>query len=151
MKKIFKYLGFGILSIVLFFVAVIVITGIGSVDEEKTFPPFIEEAIPKLTTWEIEQYRLLMSKEGMEAVTPEQWRLYLNKFQKLGQLQSIGTPELRNSKVASTVSSGTTTYAVYLVPLTFDTGEAHVQLGLQHNDEKVKINSVRFLSDLLLK
>ncbi|WP_211224925.1 hypothetical protein [Neptunomonas japonica] len=151
MKKFFKYLGFGVLSVVVFFVAIIVITSVGGIDKEETFPPYIEEAIPKLTTWEIEQYKLLMSKEGMEAATPEQWQLYLNMFKKLGTLQKVGTPELQNSRVASMTSSGTTTYATYLVPLTFDTGEAHVQLGLQHNSETIEINNVRFLSDLLLK
>jgi|TARA_Y100000296_G_scaffold79328_1_gene103094 hypothetical protein len=151
MKKFFKYLGFGFLSVVVFFLAVIAITSIGSIDKEETFPPYIYESVPKLTTWDIEQYKLLMSEEGIGAATPEQWELYLEMFKKLGQLQSVGVPELQNSRVASTVASGNTTYAVYLVPLTFDTGKAHIQLGLQHNDGKVEINSVRFLSDLLLK
>lgn len=151
MKKFFKYLGFGVLSVVIFFVAIIAITSIGGINKEETFTPYIEEAIPKLTTWDIEQYKLLMSEQGMNAATPEQWVLYLNRFQKLGKLQSVGVPELENSKVTSTVSTGTTTYAEYLIPLTFDTGKAHVRLVLLHNDEKVEINSVRFLSDLLLK
>ena len=151
MKKFFKYLGFGLLSVVVFFIAVIVITSIGGINKEETFPPYIAEAVPKLTTWDIEQYKLLMSEQGMGAATPEQWELYLEMLKKLGHLQSVGVPELQNSRVASTVATGNTTYAVYLVPLTFDTGEAHVQLGLQYNDGKVEINSVRFLSDLLLK
>ncbi len=153
MKKFFKYLGFGLLSVVVFFITVIVITSIGSINKEETFPPYIAKAIPRLTTWDIEQYRSLMSEKGMAAVTSEQWQLYLEMFKKLGKLQSVGVPELQNSRVTSTVgtSTGNTTYAVYLVPLSFDTGEAHVQLGLQHNDGEIEINSVRFLSDLLLK
>lgn len=151
MKKFFKYLGLGLLSVIAFFIAIAVIISLGSIDKEETFPPYIAEAVPKLTKWDFEQYQLLMSKQGMESATPEQWQLYLNMFKKLGELQSVGEPELQNWRAASTVSSGNTTYANYLVPLTFDTGEAHVQLGLQHNDGKVEINSVRFLSDLLLK
>jgi len=151
MKRFFKYLGFGLLSVVVFFIGIAIITSIGSVDKNETFPPYIAEAIPKLTTWNIEHYRLLMSKQGMESATPEQWQLYLDMFKKLGQLQSVGEPELKNWRAASTVSTGNTTYATYLVPLTFDTGEAHVELTLQHNSEKVEINGIRFLSDLLLK
>ena len=151
MKKIFKYLGFGILSVIIFFIAIIIISNIGGINEEETFPPYIAEVLPKLTTWDIEQYRLFISKKGMEASTPEHWKLYINKVKKLGTLKEAGVPEFQNSKVSSTVRTGTTTYAVYLVPLTFDTGLAHVQLGLQHNDGKVEINSIRFLSDLLLK
>ena len=151
MKKFLKYLGFGALSVVIFFIGIAIITSIGSVDKEKTFPPYIAEAVPKLTTWDIEQYKLLMSEQGMSAVSLEQWQLYLNLFSKLGQLEYVGEPALQNWKAASTVSTGNTTYAVYVVPLTFDTGPAHVELGLQHNSDKVEINSVRFLSDLLLK
>jgi len=151
MKKLFKYLGFGILSIIVFFIGIIIITSIGGIDKEETFPPFIQEAIPKLTTWEIEKYQLLMSKDGMESTTPIQWQLYLDNFKKLGTFQKMGTPELQSSRVVSTTSSGTTTYAVYLVPLTFDTGDAYVELGLQHNNEKTEIYNVRFLSNLLLE
>jgi uncharacterized membrane protein len=151
MKKFFKYLGFGILSVIVFFIGVAVIASMGSIDKEETFPPYIADVVPKLTTWDIAQYEALMSQEGLEAATPEQWQLYLDMFKKLGELQSVGEPELQNWRSASTIGTGNTTYAVYLVPLTFDTGDAHVQLGLQHNDGKVEINSVRFLSDLLLK
>ena len=72
-------------------------------------------------------------------------------FKKLGTLESVGAPSFEKSQVFTTTSNGTTTYAVYLVPITFDTGAAHVRLGLQHNDGKIEIRSVRFLSDLLLK
>ena len=151
MKKILKHLGFGLLSVVIFFLGIAIITSIGSVDKDETFPPYISEAVPKLTTWNIEQYKLLMSEQGMKSVSLEQWHLYLGMFKKLGQLESVGEPQLQNWRSASTVSSGNTTYAVYIVPLTFDTGEAHVELGLQYNDGKVEINNVRFLSDLLLR
>lgn len=151
MKTVLKYLGIGALSVVLFFVAIGIFVGVISVDKDKVFLPYIAEAVPKLTTWDIEQYRLLMSEQGMSAVTDEQWQLYLNVFKRLGQLQAVGEPALQNWKAASSVGTGNTTYAVYLVPLTFDTGPAHVELVLQHNNDKVEINSVRFLSDLLIR
>lgn len=151
MTKFFKYLGFGVLSIVVFFVAIFVIASIGGVDTEDTFPPYIEEAVPKLTTWNVEQYNLLMSQQAKESATPEQWQLYMDMYTKLGELESIGLPELQNSEVEFNLDTGRTTYAVYLVPLSFDTGEAHVQLGLLHNDGRIEINSVRFHSDLLFK
>ena len=151
MTKFFKYLGFGVLSIVVFFVAIFVIASIGGVDTEDTFPPYIEETVPKLTTWNVEQYNLLMSQQAKESATSEQWQLYMDMYTKLGELKSIGLPELQNSEVEFNLVTGRTTYVVYLVPLSFDTGEAHVQLGLLHNDGSIEINSVRFFSDLLFK
>ena len=151
MKKFFKYLGFGVLSVVVFFVAIFAIASIGGVDTEDTFPPYIEETVPKLTTWNVEQYNLLMSQQAKESATSEQWQLYMDMYTKLGELKSIGLPELQNSEVEFNLVTGRTTYVVYLVPLSFDTGEAHVQLGLLHNDGSIEINSVRFFSDLLFK
>ena len=151
MNKFFKYLGFGLVSVVIYYVAIASITRIGSVDADETFPPYISAAIPKLTTWDIEQYKLLMSERGMNAVTPARWQLYLDTFKKLGQLQSVGEPILQNWYAALTINAGITTYAVYIVPLSFDTGPAHVELGLQHNNDKIEINNVKFLSDLLFK
>jgi hypothetical protein len=76
--------------------------------------------------------------------------LYLSKFSQLGSLQSIGVPELQQTSTVSPMGGSSTTYAVYLVPVTFDTGLAHVQLGLQSKDDKIQINSVKFLSDILM-
>ena len=151
MKKFFKYLGYGMLSVVAFFIAIFVITSISGIDKEETFLPYIEEAVPKLTTWDIDQYELLMSKKGFESGTPIEWQFYLDTFQKLGILQKVGVPNFQNSRIELKLSSGSTTYAIYLVPLVFDTGKAHVRLVLQHSSGKTEINSVRFFSDLFLE
>lgn len=109
MRNFFKYLAFGALSVAVFFVAIIVITSIGGVDKEEAFPPYIEETIPKLTTWDIDQYELLMSKKGFESATSGEWQIYLDMLEKLGILQKTGVPKLQNSRIESKISSGSTT------------------------------------------
>ncbi len=151
MKKIFKYLGFGFLSVVIFFIGVVVITSINTVDKEAVFEPYIVKAIPMLTTWEQSAFQELMSEDGFKGATPEQWTLYLNKLAKLGEFQSIGKAELQNWKTLSPIGSPSVTYAVYQVPITFSTGLAHVQFALQSSEDKVEINSVKFLSDILMQ
>ncbi|MBQ0712898.1 MAG: hypothetical protein KBT53_08055 [Porticoccus sp.] len=151
MKKLFKYLGFGLLSVIIFFVGVFIFSAIVGVDKEEVFIPYIEKTTPKLITWEIDEYKKVMSGEGFEAATPEQWSLYLNNFSKLGIYKSMGTPTLENYKTMSGVSDGVTSYAVYLVPLEFNTGSAHVRLTLGHNNEKTEVHGAQFLSDLLLE
>ena len=126
MKKVLKYLGIGILSVVIFFISIAIFTSSNSVNHEQVFVPYIEKII-QLTTWEQEAYKTHMSKKAFEGATKAQWNLYLSKLSQLGSLQSIGLPELQQSKTFSSVSGSTTTHAVYLVPLTFDTGLAHVQ------------------------
>ena len=150
MKKVLKYLGIGILSVVIFFVGIAIFTSSNSVNHEQVFVPYIEKIIPELTTWEQEAYKTHMSKKAFEGATKAQWNLYLSKLSQLGSLQSIGLPELQQSKTFSSMSGSTTTYAVYLVPVTFDTGLAHVQLSIESKDDKIQINSVKFLSDILM-
>lgn len=150
-KKFFKYLGFGILSVVIFFIGIGVVASINTVDKEAVFEPFIVKAIPKLTTWEVTPFKELMSEQGYTSATSEQWELYVKKVAKLGVFQSVGKAELQNWKTLSPVGSSSVTYAVYQVPVTFDTGLAHIQLGLQSSDGKVEINSIKFLSDLLMQ
>ena len=151
MKKLLKYLGFGILSVIIFFTAIFAITMVGGINKEEVFIPFIKDTVPRLTTWELSEYKSLMSEKAYQSSTQEQWSLYLKMFTKLGSLQSVGNPELKKSNFTSSVGTGTTTYAVYLVPLQFNTGLAHVQIALQHNNGIVEINNVQFLSDLLLQ
>tara|TARA_R110001583_G_C5439020_1_gene389671 strand:- start:120 stop:575 length:456 start_codon:yes stop_codon:yes gene_type:complete len=150
-KKFFKYLGFGVLSVVIFFIGIIIVTSINTVDKEMVFEPYIAKAIPKLTSWEQSSYKELMTEEGFNGATPEQWDLYLNKFSKLGDFESVGKAELQNWKTLSPIGSPSVTYAVYQIPVTFSTGLAHVQLALQSSEDKTEINSVKFLSDLLMQ
>ena len=148
MKKILKIFGIGALGVVVLIVGIGIFAFSVGVDVEDSFPPYIEEAIPKLVTWDLEQYERLMSKEGLSAATPKQWQLYLDKIKKLGQLKTVGKAQFQGFR---TSTAKDTTYASYLVPVTFTTGEAHIQLALQHSNGKTEINSVRFLSDLLLE
>ena len=151
MKKFFKYLGFGLLSVVLFFIGIGIISSVGGIDNEEVFHPYIDTTLPKLATWDVSQYKVAMSQQGFDAITADKWELYLAKMSALGELRSIAGPELERSSVMSSIRSGKTTHAIYLVPVVFSTGNAHVRLGLQHNDGEVEINSISFLSDILFQ
>lgn len=155
MKKFFKYLGIGFLGISGTFVLIAVIMVAGTlffgIDKEEVFVPYIESTVPQLMTWDVNKYEVHMSKKGFETSTREQWILFLKSSSRLGTLQSIGDIEFMNSKSMYRLTSGLTTYATYRVPITMDTGLAHVILNLQHNDEKVEINGFKFLSDLLFQ
>jgi len=118
MKQFLKYLGVGILSVIIFVVGIGVIKNFGGIDKDEIFIPYIQESVPKLTTWDIEEYKLLMSEQGINSATPKQWALYLNTFKKLGTLKSVGTPELEKSHVSASIKNGTTTHAIYIIPTT---------------------------------
>lgn len=149
MKKFLKYLGFGLLSVFLCFIGIITITTIFKPDHKEVFEPFIQEAIPRLASWDIQEYQSIMSTEGYQSATEEQWHHILQMFAKLGTYQQCLEPELLSTKTFINTKSGIITHAVYQVPILFDTGLAHVKLSLLYDDGEVKAHGIKYLSDLL--
>lgn len=77
--------------------------------------------------------------------------MYLQKTSQLGELKLVGVPELKATSTSTTVAEGAATFATYLVPAEFDTGRAGIQLGLVHRNDEVRINSVKYLSDVFFQ
>ena len=151
MEKLFKYLGIGALVIIVLIMVLVAITSINSVSTKEVFEPYLEERVPQLATWEMPVYKELLSSEAYKTSSPQQWQLYLNKFSMLGQYVEMGKPELKGTKTITPVGNPSVTYAFYLVPVTFDTGAAHLEIGLQASEGKVEITGLRVLSDLLFQ
>lgn len=150
MEKLFKYLGIGVMAIIIFFMGIVAITSINTVSTEEVFEPYLAENVPQIAKWDRVIYKKLFSEEGFNSATPEQWDLYLNKSSSaLGTFIEMGKPELKEVKTFSPIGSPSITYATYLVPVTFDTGLAHFKIGLQASEDKVEIQGVHILSDLM--
>ena len=150
--KFFKYIGFGLLSIFLFFIGIAVINTANQAKPSETFIPFIEQNMPEIAKWDKAVFERLMSEDAFKSITPEQWELYLNKVSSLGNLESVGQLTLENSGSVSSFSNGTKSTVVYLVPLNFNTGPAHAKIVLVHTkDLGVKIQHIKFLADRLLQ
>lgn len=151
MEKLFKYVGIVALVIIGLIMALVAITSINSVSTKDVFEPYLEEKIPQLATWEMPVYKALLSSEAYQSSDPEQWQLYLTKFATLGQYLEMGKPELKGTKTIAPIGNPNVTYAYYLVPVTFDTGAAHLEISLQASEGKVEITGFRVLSDLLFQ
>lgn len=150
--KIIKYLGFGLLSVFIFFIGMAVITTINKADPAETFIPFIKENMPEVAKWDLAVFKKLMTEEALGTATPEQWQMYIKKVSTLGKLESIGPFTLENSYSTTSISGNTKSTIVYLVPLNFDTGLAHARIILVHTEESgVKIQHIKFLADRLMQ
>jgi hypothetical protein len=137
MNKLVKQIGFGLIGAALGTAAIVVAQSASSGSSTDVFVPYIESTLPKLATWDINQYKAEMSLEGLQAATDDRWNKYLAKYSKLGKLKMIGKPELK-----SNLAKGSTTHAVYVVPLEFEAGPAQVQLMLQYRNNKVAIDGI---------
>ncbi|KZN66417.1 hypothetical protein N473_08485 [Pseudoalteromonas luteoviolacea CPMOR-1] len=150
--KIFKYIGFGLLSIFLFFIGIAVISSINQAKQSETFIPFIKQNMPEIAKWDKGVFENLLTDEAFNSITPDQWELYLNKVSSLGRLESVGELRLENTSSFTSFSGDTQSTAVYTVPMNFTTGQAHAKLVLIHTDELgVKIQHIKFLSDHLMQ
>ena len=149
--KILKYIGFGLLSIFLFFIGIAVINSSNQAKPSETFIPFIEQNMPEIAKWDKGVFKSLMTDEAFNSITSEQWDLYLKKLSSLGSLESLGELSLENTSTVTSFGGGTKTTVVYTVPLNFITGQAHTKLVLIHTDELgVKIHHIKFLSERLM-
>ncbi|MGF1689161.1 hypothetical protein L4C36_21240 [Photobacterium japonica] len=151
MKKLFKYLGFGLCSIIIFLLAGLYWVSSSAIEQEVNVEPFLAEAIPKLTEWEKTHYQTFMSEKAFGELNSEQWDLLLIKLSSLGQLETVGKEKLIKIKTLSPIGRSSITYVYYRVPVAFSTGRAHIELGLQLSENKLEINRINFLSDILLQ
>ena len=150
--KILKYIGFGLLSIFLFFIGIALINSANQAKPSETFIPFIKQSMPEIAKWDQGVFERLMTDEAFNSITTEQWQLYLNKVSSLGSLESIGELSLENTSSVTSFGGGTRSTAVYTVPLNFTTGLAHAKLVLVHTDELgVKIHHIKFLANRLMQ
>lgn len=151
MKKFFKFIGIGIFSIFLFIVGISIYSAINTSDYRENLEPFINKAIPIISSWELEKIKPILSDEGYAANKPEQWKLFFKKASTLGKLQSIGEIQLNYLTTKTPFGGSSITYSVFLIPVTYDTGNAHIQLWLQSSEGEAKVNKIKLLSDLLLQ
>lgn len=79
-KKVLKYLGIGILSVVIFFLGIAIFTSSKSVDHEMVFLPYIVKVMPELSTWEQKAYKDNMSKEVCGGITRSYVLIYYYLF-----------------------------------------------------------------------
>ncbi|GIU36989.1 hypothetical protein TUM3794_06990 [Shewanella colwelliana] len=151
MKTLFKIVVFGSLSLVAFFIAMIAIAALTSVDKAEVFEPYLTETVPKLVKWEHQTFKDLMTQDAYNTAKPEQWDLYIKKLSTLGALKSFEQAELQNWHSTANIGSASATYATYIVPMAFDTGPAHLTLTLVSSNDKTLIHSIKFSSDILMQ
>ncbi len=150
MNKVVKYTGFGILGVLALFACLIlssVLSGyIGTSNHEKQFESFIEIAVPRLTEWNIQDYEELMVTEIFNEIDRQHSLKNLKKFSKLGKLVSMNKIELQNATTFYPFLKPNRTVALYLVAVTFDTGDAQVLLQLVEKKGDVRIEGFRITS-----
>lgn len=97
---------------------------------DDTAVPYLESALPIVTSWQFEQLRPLLSPTARLEFENQKVRQAYQSFSRLGQLKSTGKPKYLWDRVDTSKSLGDIEIIGYQVPLEFDSGPATIKINL---------------------
>lgn len=97
---------------------------------DESVVPFLQSALPELTSWQYDRLRPLLSPEARVEFESEQGQAVYRLFSRLGRLESQGRPEYLGDRSDTTESLGDILLLAYQVPLQFESGPAVIKLNL---------------------
>lgn len=146
MKQFLKYLLGGLLVLVVVFGGFFLWIGMKSSEITAAVSPTIEKSVPLVATWDIEQFKHLVSPDALYAFENEKGKKIFRYFSKIGKLKSFAKPKLVRSQ-SSTSENGT--YVIFSVEAIFEKGSGLLTLVLVPSDNnEYLIRSVNLNSDV---
>ena len=115
---------------------------------EETAIPYLEAVMPKLTSWQYDQLRPLLSPAARLDFENENVRAAYQSFSRLGQFQSMEKPRYTASRTDSSVEFGDIEVVDYQVALQFDSGPALIKITLVADGKSYHIQHFGFHSEI---
>ncbi len=115
---------------------------------EETAIPYLESALPKLTSWQYAQLEPLLSPAARLVFKNEKVRASYRQFSRLGQLKSAGKPQYMGNSTETSQALGDVEIVAYKVALEFDSGPAVIKISLVAGDKSYRINHFGIHSDM---
>ncbi|MAK89617.1 MAG: hypothetical protein CMI13_00065 [Oleibacter sp.] len=118
-------------------------TGSGP-NKEVVLVPFVENALDKIDSWQVEDFKSLMTEEGFSQQSESQWIAMLEQTKQLGSMISHEQPELVNWTHFNAFNGSDRTEAIYKTVVQYENRRLSVKLTLIHKDGETKIHGIRF-------
>ncbi len=115
---------------------------------EETAIPYLESAMPRLTSWKFEQLQPLLSPSARLDFENEKLRAAYQSFSKLGQFQSMDKPRYTASRDDSSKQLGDIEVVDYQVALQFDSGPAMIKIKLIADGNSYYVHHFGFHSEI---
>ena len=122
--------------------------GIKADRHDATAIPFLEAAMPMVTSWQYHRLKPLLSPGARQDFENEQVRSAYQAFSQLGQLQSMDRPRYSTSYAGTSQELGDVDVVEYQVTLQFDTGPALIKIKLVTNGESYFIHHFGIQSEI---
>jgi hypothetical protein len=97
---------------------------------DKTVVPYLDAALPKLTSWQYTELRPLLSPQAQLEYDSAQGQATYQLLSKLGALEAAGKPAYLGDHSASSAGLGDIQLVTYQVPLEFESGPALIKFKL---------------------
>jgi hypothetical protein len=97
---------------------------------DETAIPYLESAMPMVTSWQYQQLKPLLSPNARLDFENEKVRSAYQAFSRLGQLQSMDKPRYSSSQKGNSKELGDVEVVEYQATLQFDSGPALIKIKL---------------------
>ena len=114
----------------------------------ETVVPYLESALPKLTSWQYAQLKPLLSPQAQIEFDSDEGQAVYKLFSKLGRLESIGTPEYLGDRSETSEVLGDIEVVAYQVPLQFESGPGVIKINLASDGERYYIQHFGIHSEI---
>lgn len=118
---------------------------------EETAIPYLESAMPKLTSWQYDQLKPLLSPAARVDFENEKLRAAYQSFSRLGQYQSMEKPRYTASRAESSQELGDIELIDYQVVLQFDSGPAMLKIKLVADGKSYYVQHFGFHSEIFVE
>ncbi|MFT5505360.1 MAG: hypothetical protein ACI8XC_003079 [Gammaproteobacteria bacterium] len=110
--------------------------------------PYLDEAIPKITSWQFDQLDPLLSAPARIEFETEKGKNFYRLLSTLGYFKSSGKPEFRGDGSETIGSLGTVDSVTYQIPLEFSSGPAVMKINLLLVSNKILIHHFGIHSEI---
>ena len=118
---------------------------------DSTAVPYIQEVLPKISTWDPEVVKQCMAPEVLQNITDENLRDIMGALAQIGELQSIGEMKFKKKATGGVGDLVQQPVITYTVNAQYSSGETIVTIALLDKGGIYEVYHFNFESDALFK
>ncbi len=115
---------------------------------DETAVPYLESAMPMLTSWQYDRLRPLLSPGAQIDFEKKAVRAAYRSLSRLGQFQSMEKPQYTSSRSDNSSQRGDIELIEYQVELRFDSGPAVIKIELAVHGKSYYVQFFSFQSEV---
>lgn len=114
-----------------------------------TVVPFVEQAVPQLSQWDVERTKALLDEETLKRVTDHDLEQMMNYLARIGELQDFAKPRFRSTSKAMTTGAVERDVVTYRIKAEYSSGPVEITLSMVERDGEYRLLSFNFQSQAL--